>query len=166
MLTIIFLYQNNFGYIYSDMGILIGLFMFGLSLGSYITSQLLIEKPLLNTLSALVKSEILIMGIIIVQLLLIIPGILSSKIVFIALILFCGMGTGFQYPLINKVLIEGGFSTGKTAGVIDSMDHLGAFMGAIAANILLIPLLGVAQTLLILFIFKAAGAIPLYLNRS
>lgn len=166
MLTIIYLYQNHFGYIYSDMGILVGLFMFGLSLGSYITSQILIEKPLLNALNALLKSEILIIGLIILQILLIIPGILCSKLVFIALILFCGIGTGLQYPLINKALIEGGFSTGKTAGVIDSMDHLGAFMGAIAANILLIPLLGVAQTLLVLFIFKAAGAIPLYLNKS
>lgn len=166
MLMILFLYQNHFGYIYSDMGILVGLFMFGLSLGSYITSQILIEKPMLNSSGAIMKSEMLIIALTSIQLLLILfPGILNAKIAFIALILFCGLATGIQYPLLNKVLIEGGISTGKTAGVIDSMDHLGAFLGALAANILLIPLLGVAQTLLVLFIFKAAGAIPLYLNR-
>jgi predicted membrane-bound spermidine synthase len=166
MLTIIFLYQNHFGYIYSDIGILVGLFMFGLSLGSYFTSQVLIEKPQMNAPNALIKSELLIIGIITLELLLLIPGLYNDKAIFIALILLCGIGTGVQYPLINKVLIEGGFTTGKTAGVIDSMDHLGAFLGAIATNIILIPLFGVAQTLLILLILKASGTIPLFINRS
>jgi hypothetical protein len=166
MLTIIFLYQNHFGYIYSDIGILVGLFMFGLSLGSYFTSQVLIEKPQLNAPNALLKSEFLIAGIITLELLLLIPGLYGDKVIFIALILLCGIGTGVQYPLINKVLIEGGFTTGKTAGVIDSMDHLGAFLGAIATNIILIPLFGVVQALLILLILKAAGTIPLFINRS
>jgi spermidine synthase len=166
MLTIIFLYQNHFGYIYSDIGILVGLFMFGLSLGSYFTSQVLIEKPDLNAPNALIKSELLIACIITLELLLLILGLYDEKAVFIALILLCGIGTGVQYPLINKVLIEGGFTTGKTAGVIDSMDHLGAFLGAIATNIILIPLFGVAQALLILLMLKAAGTIPLYINRS
>lgn len=166
MLTIIFLYQNHFGYIYTDIGILVGLFMFGLSLGSYFSSQVLIEKPALNGHDSLIKSEFLIIGIIVLQLLLLVFGFYSDKLIFLALILLCGIGTGVQYPLINLVLIEGGFTTGKTAGVIDSMDHLGAFLGAIATNIILIPLFGVTTTLLMLIIVKAAGTIPLFFNRS
>jgi predicted membrane-bound spermidine synthase len=145
---------------------MIGLFMFGLSMGVYLSNRLLILKKDIRSLPFLAGSELIILFIIISQLLLIVFGLYSSKIVYLLFILLCGVGTGLQYPFINRVLIEGGMPVGKTAGLIDSMDHLGAFLGALVTNILLVPILGITATLAALLIMKAAGTVSLIFSEK
>ncbi|MBN2136079.1 MAG: hypothetical protein JW737_10130, partial [Acidobacteria bacterium] len=156
-LLLVMMYQSYFGYIYRDIGLMIGLFMFGLSSGTFFSTQVISDKPSVNSTRALLVSEFAIIGIVALQILLIIFGLVSFKFIYFILIFLCGVATGAQYPFINRILIEKGMPVGKTAGMIDSMDHLGAFAGALLTNIILIPLLGIMTTLILLAVLKASG---------
>ena len=50
------------------------------------------------------------------------------------------------YPVANKLYLESGATISKTAGLIDSADHLGAFSGAILTGIVFIPIFGMFKT--------------------
>jgi spermidine synthase len=156
-LLLVMMYQSFFGYIYRDIGLMIGLFMFGLSSGTFFSTQVISDKPSINSIKALLISEFAILGLVALQILLIVLGLVSFKFIYFILIFLCGVATGAQYPFINRILIEKGMTVGRTAGMIDSMDHLGAFAGALLTNIILIPLLGITVTLILLAVLKAGG---------
>ena len=69
------------------------------------------------------------------------------------LVVIPGLLTGMEFPIASKLYMEeasasGGLPTkaaemGFTAGILDSVDHAGAFVGAILVGIVLLPVLGV-----------------------
>ena len=69
----------------------------------------------------------------------------SGELFFMVLVLVAGALTGSEFPLVNALLIGAGFSPGRSAGVADGFDHLGACMGGALSGTFLVPLLGIAQ---------------------
>ena len=58
--------------------------------------------------------------------------------------------TGLEFPLVNKLFMQSNKDMAVSAGVTDSADHIGAFLGAILTGVIFLPLLGVFGTCLIL----------------
>jgi spermidine synthase len=69
------------------------------------------------------------------------------------LIFLIGIGgvlTGIEFPLVNKIFMQCNNNIVISAGVTDSADHIGAFLGAILTGVIFLPLLGLFGTCLIL----------------
>jgi predicted membrane-bound spermidine synthase len=92
----------------------------------------------------------------------IIPVILSqlsfrfvgSEYLFMLLVIIAGVLTGFEFPIASKLYSLCKRDSGVTAGMIDSADHAGAFVGAILTGILFVPIFGVVKSCIIIAVLN------------
>lgn len=155
----LYLYQIVWGHLYSRVGLLMGMFMAGLSLGAWLGSLRVFWK--------LGTSTKVLMGVQggLALLCLSIPtfwvpsslGAFSGEgtswwqgeAAFCLWMLMAGALTGGTFPLGCR-LIEGDLAdTGRIAGMASAWDHFGASTGALIAGVILVPAMGL----------KAAGAL-------
>ncbi|MFH1050805.1 MAG: hypothetical protein V1779_07745 [bacterium] len=140
-IIIIFSFQIIFGYVYQYIGIIIALFMFGMSIGAFAVNKYEKFKG---------KNSIPVYLIIIIAFLISLPLMLKGMnsiniheifihIVFAVLSLFVSFLTGGLFTLLS--LKYEGNST-KTAGNIYSADLFGSALGAILVSVFLLPLIG------------------------
>jgi spermidine synthase len=137
-LLILIKYQVEVGMLFYKVGFIITAFMVGLSLGAFLTIQYLRRhRPTYTTL--LILTGILILYIPVALTVTKLSFILANFIV----ALICGM----IYQTAAEVMIERG--VGRTAGLINGADYMGAAAGSLIASGLIIPLFGFNITLLI-----------------
>jgi len=167
-MILLYTFQVLYGYVYSMIGAVVGLFMFGLVLGSAAmnrrlrrTSEEANERPGLRTLAALdlaltVFAAGLVLGL----------GALRGsaaewpiQAATFALVAVTGILTGLVFPLAASVALENRPSAGRAAGAVDAADHVGACLGALGTGVLLVPILGVTGACLIVAATKAFSAI-------
>jgi predicted membrane-bound spermidine synthase len=60
-----------------------------------------------------------------------------------------GFLVGSQFPLANRTWLKGREAMGGTAGLLYACDLVGAFVGAVAVSVVLIPVLGILETCLL-----------------
>ncbi|MDI6732882.1 MAG: hypothetical protein QME51_05345 [Planctomycetota bacterium] len=159
-IIIIISFQNIFGYLYREIGFMVALFMAGLALGGFVSNRLIITLSDQKSAGASVRTPLLTIHSILLLFSLVLPYILSiipqiqieliSRSVLFLSIIVIGVLTGMAYPVISKISIGGGISLGRTAGFIDSFDHLGAGLGAIFTGIIFIPVFGVEKTCILI----------------
>jgi len=170
-IIMIFVFQNIYGYVYQKIGLIVAIFMIGLAIGGYVFST-----KFKDDLKQLVKS-LIIMEIVICLfaiLLSVFFKIVSElneatflnrfisgetvwrikEILFYGLIFVSGFLTGGEFPLAGRVLLSCEMKLGKSAGIVDSADHLGAMFGAFITGVVLVPVLGIVQACLVLAIMK------------
>lgn len=158
-IVLMFSYQNLFGYLYHKIGLLVALFMFGLAAGGWIFNRLIAEmeapeerkgSDLLLLLA--VDTAVLIY---IFTLPLVIKGFHwlsdsrgapATEAVLLSWAAIGGLLAGAEFPLASHTYVKWGGNLARAAGFVDSMDHLGAFIGAVFTGTLLVPLLGNAWT--------------------
>ena len=152
-IILIFSFQNVYGYIYERIGLIVALFMMGLALGGYLSNTVIL-KGQRDCSRALMW---IVMGVVSYSLVLIpilrwFPATMSgSEALFMFLVVIPGLLTGMEFPIASKLYMEevaGPLPTkaaemGFTAGILDSVDHAGAFVGAILVGVVLLPVLGV-----------------------
>ncbi len=146
--TLIFAYQNIYGYLFEKIGFLIALFMMGLFIGGALSKKL-IKRNIAKALF------IPVVGTLIVLLCIILPWVIrfletlktSCAIPFYLLMIFSGILTGITFPLSSKVLENYGQDIGSSVSKVDAADHLGGSIGAILVGAFLIPILGIPKTL-------------------
>jgi len=63
-----------------------------------------------------------------------------------------GFLVGAQFPLANRIYLRGRTKGGT--GVLYAADLAGAFLGALAVSVVLLPSLGVLQTCLLMLLLK------------
>ena len=80
----------------------------------------------------------------------------SSFIYFILLV--TAFITGLQFPVANHLF---GSSAGDSVAVTDMADHFGAALGAIVTGIILVPVVGIAETCFILSVVKMVSFLAL-----
>ena len=151
-IVLLYAFQNIYGYIYERMGVIVAVFMVGLALGGYITNRI-IQKSNLKWVNLLMAFEGVI-GFYAIILPFIIHSLSSYSIAAeVGLTFFIGIAgvlTGLEFPLVNKLFMQSNKDMAVSAGVTDSADHIGAFLGAILTGVIFLPLLGVFGTCLIL----------------
>ena len=167
-IVLIFTFQNMYGYVYQMIGVIVGSFMLGLTLGGCWINQK-IKQANWQELRLLVICEILlfIYSIILPFLLnsLNAPGtvILEQKIaawvpyLYMVLVFATGFITGLEFPLVSHILIGKGHDSGAVSGWVDATDHLGACAGSLFTGTILMPLVGVYETCFIVGLLKVSS---------
>ena len=171
-IILIFSFQSIYGYLYQKVGLIIALFMAGLALGGYIMNRILLRR-IKRSIPVLLGIEI---GISAYSFFL--PFFLSilffwsyredlftfnPEYIFISLVLVAGILTGLEFPLASNLLLQNK-KAGAAAGVVDSFDHLGAFLGAFLAGTILVPLLGIKESCFLVGIINLLSVILLSAN--
>jgi spermidine synthase len=145
-MALLFAYQNLCGYLYEKVGLLVALYMLGLSIGGFFLIRIF-DK---NKIDADIGIVILDLAICLIAIL--IPYVInfmtqhiSSSIIFPigAMIILVGAASGGQFPLASSLVDGEGENAGIGAAASETADHLGAALGALLAGTVLLPLLGV-----------------------
>ncbi len=68
-----------------------------------------------------------------------------------------GFLVGSQFPLANKIWLAVRKDSSGTAGILYASDLAGAFLGSIVVSVVLIPVLGIAQTCLLAAVLKLSS---------
>jgi len=169
-LILIFAFQNIYGYIYQKAGLIIAVFMAGLAAGGYASYTMIrrnektsVPNPNTDSRSLRERSKfisyLVYFEITIVIFAALLPScirLLSShyflrvptlvEVFFMLLVGVAGILTGVEFPLASAVYLYSQVEIGKTAGMIDSADHIGAFCGSILIGIIFVPLLGITTS--------------------
>ena len=155
--SIIFvLFQLYCGSLYWKLGLLIALFMAGLSIGTFLLNT--IKNHHNHLLSGLYLLWIIAIFILFSNL-----GVIEklghAEFVFYLYFLICGLLTGSSYPILTQELLKNKFNGKSITMIIYSADLIGAFLGTLACGILLIPFLGISYSLLTLILLNAIFAL-------
>lgn len=167
-MLLIYYYQNLFGVLFERIALITGVFMVGIAGGGMFANALLKNgfSPVrqVKVIHALFAQFAFIVLFVIVRTT---EGALAvepifSQLVFISLVFVCGLLTGWVFPVACALHLEGEGKVGRTAGRVDSFDHLGAACGAFLAGAFLIPVFGI-HSLGALLISVNLGAFALWL---
>ena len=93
------------------------------------------------------------------------PELLAPvQIALFILNLMCGALVGSEFPLANKIFLKAADQVSEVAGTLYASDLLGAWMGALLASIVLIPVLGIPQTCLLVAAVKFVSLVLVSLS--
>jgi spermidine synthase len=155
--SIIFiLFQLSCAALFWKLGLLIALFMAGLSSGVFFMEKIKIDQ--INLLRGLYLCWIIAISILFFNLKTIGRSD-YAEFIFYFYALLCGFLTGSAYPLLSQSLLRNKFKSQNITITIYSADLIGAFLGTLACGILLIPFLGITYSLLALISLNAIFAL-------
>lgn len=129
--------------------ITIGLFMFAMGLGSYVTKRF--ERDLVSSFVVIEIAVAIVGGICSTLLFAVFPYYAFYKPVMYTLIIVIGALVGMEIPILTRILSRVESLRDSIAHVL-SLDYLGALIGSVAFPLLLLPHLG---------LFRASFAIGL-----
>jgi spermidine synthase len=117
----------------------IGLFMFAMGIGSYLTR--LVGDRLIERFVAVELAIAFVGGISSVLLFVVFPHVIWYRPVMYGLIIAVGTLVGLEIPILARVLSETGGIRKSIADVL-ALDYFGALLGAVGFPLLLLPMLG------------------------
>lgn len=163
-ISILLAYQIFYGYIYSQVGIFLTLFMLGLFGGALYISRKKIRVGF-KTLIRLQFIQVFLFFFFLLFLFYINRFNISTNLLEMILggmILFSGFIGGAEFTCANQIYIEN--KGMKRVGTGYAIDLFGSALSAILASVILIPLLGITQTLWLLFLLNLILSVFLLLS--
>lgn len=158
-------FQILYGYVYYKIAILITAYMIGLMIGSRLMTHRLDNmtapaRKLIGLQVGLAGYGLLLWGIVLAihQMPALSRAAPWCELGFPVLLLAAGVLGGLHFPLASNIYLARGHKTGRTAGQIYASDLAGSSLGALLAVILLLPGLGMGQTLVLLAVFNLLAA--------
>jgi spermidine synthase len=150
--VLLLLFQNFHGSLYRHVGLLVALFMAGLTGGSFFANRVGRDEKgrLLGAIGicSLLSSGFFLALAIVGKGLGGLAEVLFSHVVFFYLAMVAAGGlTGAQFPLVGRLAIVCGRDLGRVGGTLECLDHIGACLGAFLTGMVLIPVSGIAATL-------------------
>lgn len=167
-IILIFAFQNIYGYVYENIGLIIAVFMFGVALGGGISDRLILQSRKETSEEsdgqkemAWIKIFVVLESVIVVYAC-IMPFVLNqisslffdSVYLFMVLVVITGVLVGLEFPIAGKLYFMRKGELGATAGTIDSADHAGAFIGALLTGVLFVPLFGISGSCIIIAVLN------------
>ncbi|MBM4429585.1 MAG: hypothetical protein FJ026_04450 [Chloroflexi bacterium] len=156
-LTIVLVFQALYGCLYQQVGLIVAAFMAGLALGGWTMSR----QPASERLrpGALIRLEIVLIAywLLLPLLLTALATVATSLWVTPTLLLLNALGgalVGAQFALSSQLHASVRIEAGYTAGLLYAADLTGAFLGAVAVGIALLPVLGTVGTCLFVALLK------------
>jgi len=139
---LILLFQTFYGYLYTQLSLIIALVLLGIALGSFAFSKLL-AKMEANKLLKL--SYLIVVAVFAVVFLLTwqFSAVFNYKFIYYILSILAGFAIGTKFPIINKLYLKNSSRIGAVYGV----DLIGGAVGALLAGIFMLPVLGVVGSL-------------------
>ncbi len=168
-LLLLFVLQCLYGFVYQMMGLLVAFFMLGTFLGGAwslgrsggpgeTTFFLRLEGGVIALLGAFYPFALLLQSL---------AGRLPGGMLFTPLALYglvSGLVVGAQFPSAAELLSPGKVKTGEVAGLLYTADLLGGWGAGLLISLVLFPLLGLWQTLLLLAAAKLGSLAILACN--
>lgn len=135
---LILLFQAWHGYLYTQLSLIIALVLLGISLGSLIFRKLLVR---IEATKLIKLSYLIIIAAFFLPLLLVwqFSFVFNYKIIYWLLSILSGLAIGTKFPVINKIYLKNNTNLGAIYGI----DLIGGAVGALAAGIFILPVLGV-----------------------
>jgi spermidine synthase len=173
-IIVILAFQFLYGYMYYRIGAILTSFMIGLVMGSFFINRLL--GRIKNEISLYLKTQFFIC-----LYPLILPFLFSYiarinltdpyignrlQLSFVLLPIVAGFMGGFQFPLANKIALKNSQRKAKTTGLLYSTDLLGSCIGGLLIGMIFVPILGIIESCILLFIINTLVLILLLSNRS
>lgn len=154
-IMILFSFQTYVGALYSELGLLSGLFMLGLAIGGSLGMRQ----------SSMIIAELASMGS--CSLSLVFWAIASSvhlpsamaAVAHAALLVLAGSATGMAFPIAASTLLELGASARSAATWLEAADHAGAALAALITAVVLVPALGLTVTAALLLVLLAVACL-------
>ncbi|MEW6053774.1 MAG: hypothetical protein AB1552_08305 [Nitrospirota bacterium] len=143
MLAVILAYESIHGFVYEMIGLLSALFMAGLWTGTVITRKM---RYALRGLCALELATILTASVS--------SLFFNEELFFYVLVCLFGMITGGQFSTANLSLADK-----EAGGKLYAFDLAGSFLGALLSSLIIIPLFGVSNALLLIAMIKMFSAV-------
>ncbi|MBL7160761.1 MAG: fused MFS/spermidine synthase [Candidatus Aenigmarchaeota archaeon] len=147
--VLIISFQILFGYVYQDIGILITSFIIGLAIGAFLMNKKIKQA----SRGTMLRIESLVflypVGL---ALLLQLQGI--PPLAFPVLTMAIGALVGAEFPLASKLHFPRSKKVEHTAGSLYAADLLGASVGALLVSALMIPLIGIINVCLLIFLIN------------
>ena len=168
-IILIFSFQNIYGYIYQQIGIIVALFMLGLALGSYGMNLMMSRfesglKTLITIESMLVAYPLILPSLLMVISRSLTGSLIISEPCFMLLVTTAGVLTGLEFPLVARLYLTKEGGSGKVAGMVDSADHLGACLGALFTGTIFVPILGLQVSCVFMGLLNFTSVILLVEN--
>jgi len=153
-------FQVLCGSVYHQVGIIVTVFMAGLGLGALFSNRVSNSGFASLSLLALAIASYALLLPLVLPLLDQVGGSTAALMLVKAIIALLTLGlavlVGMQFPLANRVEYDG---TAAVASRLYTADFVGAFLGALLACTLLIPLIGVVGVCLLTAGLNVAGAL-------
>lgn len=144
-------FQVLYGYVYSQVGVLITCFLAGLFVGAYYVNE--VKKQ--YSMKSFIALEFLISAGSI-GLALFFPNMV--KVLFFAAAALVGIVVGAEFPLASHLYYE---DVNVTAATLYSADLLGGCLGALLVSTLLVPLLGVVSVCMLVGLLNVLSGLIL-----
>lgn len=159
-LTAILALQALQGYVYQQVGLLVGAFMAGLALGSLSVTQRLSAHQA-STMWLLAIEFVLAcycgLTAITLKALFAASGTLPPIATLVAINVAAGTCVGLEFPVANRLLLQRGGTSHRVAGQLYALDLIGAFVASLVVPVILVPVLGTLNTLVVLTLLKAGS---------
>ena len=182
-LILIFVFQSLLGYVYSKVGLIVAMFMLGLTLGAFGAPRLIRRGARLQWRAFAGMEILLIAEAACIPWLM--TGLSSGLMPWIpwgwvealiyGAIAWTGALVGAQFALVNELLKNAapampgrdtaGSGQGITAALTNAADLVGAALGGLAVGVLLLPLFGITATCFLLAALKVASLLCLLAAR-
>jgi spermidine synthase len=166
-LSVIFIFQVFYGYLFRQIGLLIALFMFGVALSSLLVSQRLNRIKgdfflLLKIEIAIILFSFLFPFVFSIPLSYLGNPVISGMVygLFLMMSFISGAWIGLQFPLSTKiylVTLKRGEMVGRMAGLLYGADLLGGFLAGVFGGILLLPILGLKESCFMMGMIKISS---------
>lgn len=145
-------FQSVYGYVYHQLATLIGMFMAGIALGSWLAIRRVRDHGSLMTVAAMTQFLLAFSALLLLSLVTLLSRgssasatLLVAQFAFPALAVMCGMLGGFQFPIATEIYL--GKSAAKTGlGALYAVDLAGGCVGALLLSTYLIPVFGFWKT--------------------
>lgn len=157
-ILLILAFQIYYGYVYHYIGLLTSVFMVGLACGAFIA----MKKGNIHLIS--IEGQLLLLALIVYLFFLLKPDPVLSQFMIFILMFYSGLLTGVEYPVAVKLSGSHG-AVSSVAGRIYALDLVGSFFGAILTAVVLIPVMGIMDTLVLVMTIKAASIFLTYMGR-
>lgn len=159
-IVFIFAFQNLFGVLFQQIGLVTAAFMLGIAAGGLLGAGAL--RRGVSAAHQVAAAHLLLACAALLPEWFFSGGFSRQTLIFA--VLFCGGAAGWFFPAACALSIESGESIQKAAGRIDGLDHVGAAVGAALAGAFLVPVFGAVTTALAAALLNA-GAGGIWLAR-
>jgi len=167
-IVLLYTLQVLCGYVYGMIGLAIGVFMFGLVVGSAVMNcymkQQTADGAERQSLKIVVALDVLL--VLFAAALPAVLGLLrnsaghpAAQTALFSLIGVMGVLGGMVIPIAALIRLHDHANTARAASAVDAADHSGAGVGALVTGVVLVPVLGISGTCLAVAFMKGLSAL-------
>ncbi len=165
-IVLLLAFQVLCGSVYHQLGIIVTVFMTGLALGAVLANRRMKASKHLGLLAFAIAGYAILLAFLLPLLNRL--GDTAASLLFIKatialLTLILALLVGMQFPLANRLEFDG---TVAGASRLYTADFVGAFLGALLASTLLIPLIGVTGICLVTALLNLTGGVNTLFRRK